>query len=393
MKSTTPLAQWLAATTSAAHSGILIKLSLTKPTPQAESLKSIDIRPILVKKQLKLSFTYHHKTNDIVKNYSPEEASPLLSQLVTEAFTVARLSTTQAELHLTRTGKTFSLARHAATQTEAPSLAHDRAKNRLLDSSSKPYLHALGITDANGNVLKAAQDKFRQINKYIETLSSLLESLPKKPHLSIVDMGSGKGYLTFALYDYLTTTLGLKVTVTGVEYRPELVKLCNDIAREQNMNSLYFIQGSIAEFDCTDIDIVIALHACDTATDDALAKAIKGGASLIVVAPCCHKQVRRQLDKAPAHRLSFLTEYGTHTERLAEMLTDNLRAQLLALHGYTTNLFEFIAGEHTPKNVMITALRRTTPLPAAEKSRLAATIAAAKAEFGITTHQLEKLLG
>ena len=383
---------WLAALNDAVAAGSFVKLTLHKPTAAAGDLKSIDIRPITVKRMLKLSFTYHHQTRDIVKNYTPQENMELLAELLAAKFTAARLCSLSADLHLSRAAGKWTVTRHAPTQTKPPELSHDRAKQRVMSSAGKPYLHALGITDAKGNVYKTTQDKFRQIGKYIEILDGLIKQLPKRETLRVVDMGAGKGYLTFALYDYLTTR-GMNAEVVGVEHRADLVAQCNAIAHASHFTGLRFVQGSIADYDCTGSHIVIALHACDTATDDTIYKAIRAQADLIVVAPCCHKQVRKAMTAAEKnHPLEMLLQYGTYVERLAEMLTDGMRAQLMELSGYRTNLFEFIADAHTPKNVMIVALKSATPLTAKRRAALSASLAAAKAQFGVTHHALEQLL-
>jgi hypothetical protein len=389
MKYNAVLGEWLATLGKAVVAGRLVKVVCSKPGPLAGDLKSVDVRPIIVKRALKLSFTFHHKTRDVVKNYSPEESEGVLARLVSESFMAARIFTMDADWLLLRREKQFSALKEAATQTAAPNLTHDRPKQRLIESGGKAYLQALGLTDASGQVLKSAQDKFRQINKYIEIVDGLVKALPQKS-LKIADMGSGKGYLTFALYDHLVNTLGRTVEMVGVEFRPELVMLCNDIATAAGFKGLRFVQGTIADYDCAGVDVVIALHACDTATDDALAKAIKAGAGLVVVAPCCHKQVRREMGKAEG--LEFMLQYGTYMERMAEMVTDGLRAKLLELSGYETNLFEFISDAHTPKNVMIVGTRKG-PLKENERARIEGEIAGAKARFGIAALALEKMLG
>lgn len=400
MKYNPTLASWLTELTTAATAGTFVKGALTQPTAAAGDLKTLDIRPIQVKRELKLSFTYHHKTRDIVKNYTPDESKDVLAKLLDKSFTQAKAFTLEADLLLVKTGRDYTLTRHGATQKEAPSLSHDKPKQRLIasqtESGAKPYLHALGLTDAQGHVRKESQDKFRQINKYIEILDSLLKPLPAAQPLKVVDMGSGKGYLTFALYDHLTATLGRTAQVTGVEYRADMVKLCNEIARISNFTGLNFVQGGIAESDCTGTDVVIALHACDTATDDALAKGIKAGAQILVVAPCCHKQIRKQMTanltgKALAtHPLQPALRFGTYAERMAEMLTDTLRTLLLEKAGYTTNLFEFIGGEHTPKNVMITAIKNPKSPTDSEKADIQKRIDILKSQFGINHHYLEE---
>lgn len=397
MKYNPTLASWLTELTAAATTGTFVKLALTKPLPAAEDLKSLDIRPIQVKRELKLSFTYHHKTRDIVKNYTPEESKDVLAKLLNTSFTQAKAFTLEADLLLVKNGRDYTLTRHGATQTQAPSLSHDKPKQRVLTTGEgKAYQHALGLTDASGHLKKDAQDKFRQINKYIEILDSLLKPLTSQP-LKVVDMGSGKGYLTFALYDHLTTTLGRTAQVTGVEYRADMVKLCNEIAVQNHFSGLQFVQGGIADYDCTATDVVIALHACDTATDDALAKGIRAGAQVIVVAPCCHKQIRKQMTAnltgktLQSNPLNAALRFGTYAERMAEMLTDTLRTLLLEQAGYTTNLFEFIGGEHTPKNVMIVATKNPKSPTESEKADIQARIDTLKSQFGIQKHFLESI--
>lgn len=383
------LNQFITETLTAATAGTLVKATLSQPTGAADDLKSVDIRPILVKRQLKLSFTYHYKTRDIVKNFTPPESAPLVANLLNSLFQSARLCTLAADIQLN--GST--LTRHAPTQKQAPSLTHDKPKQHLVKATADSYLHALGLTDATGTVLKSAQDKFRQINKYVEIVDGLLKQLPADMPLKVVDMGAGKGYLTFALYDHLTRTLGRTAQVTGIESRQDMVDTCNRIAGQCKFSGLTFTRGTIADTSCTGATVVIALHACDTATDDALFKAITAGAQLIVAAPCCHKQIRRQLaTPAPSHPLHSMLQFGTFAERTAEMLTDTLRALLLETNGYTTNVFEFIGTEHTPKNVMITAIHRQKPLPAAQTEALKQHIAALKSHYGITSQHLESLL-
>jgi len=359
--------------------GTFVKLTLGHYTGE-EDLKKITVKKILIKGAEKLSFTYTHKTRDIVKNYDIEDGLQRIERALATEFKIANLFTTEFDLAFDK----GNIKKSEATMKEKPSLAHDREKKRLV--AIKPYLHDLGITDASGTVLKSAQDKYRQIDKYVEILSGLIKApSPKK----IVDMGSGKGYLTFALYDYLAAQ-NSDTKVTGVEYRKDMVDLCTKIAGKAGFSDLDFKQGTIENYDAGDADILIALHACDTATDDAIAKGIKAGAELIVVAPCCHKQIRREMEESKKHGdLDFLLRHGIFMERQAEMVTDGLRALILEYFGYSVKVFEFIATEHTPKNVLIVGQKTGKGRNAAILSK----IAAAKEEFGISRHYLEQASG
>lgn len=362
--------------------GTFAKLTLGHYTG-AEDLKKITVKKIVVKRIEKLGFTYTHKTKDIAKNYDFNEGLGIIKKYLGADFHAANLFTTEFDLAFDKN----KLRKSEPTVTEIPSTEHDRAKNRVV--AKKPYLHDLGVTDASGNVLKSSQDKFRQIDKYVEILSGLVRDIPQDKIKNIVDMGSGKGYLTFALYDYLAAQ-GHNPTVTGVEYRTDMVDLCTKIAAKSGFDGLKFQQGTIENYDASNANILIALHACDTATDDALAKGIAANAELIVVAPCCHKQIRNEMEKANQGDLEFITRHGIFMERQAEMVTDGLRALILEYFGYSVKVFEFISGEHTAKNVMIVGTRN--PKAKAKPPALLAKIADTKARFGITRHHLEKAL-
>lgn len=369
------------------HDGSFVKLSLGNYKGPEDQLKNVYVRRIQIKREKKLSFTYRYKTRDIVKNHDFTEGITLISEALANGFHVATLFTTAFDLML----QNQSLKKKEPSHTAPAPSGHDRDKKRLIGTENKAYLHALNITDDKGVIFKSAQDKYRQINKYVEILSSLIQGIAPGQLKKIVDMGSGKGYLTFALYDYLIG-IGLHPEVIGVEYRAELVALCNKIAADAQFNSLHFSQGTIADYDCSDANILIALHACDTATDDAIYKGITAGAELIVVAPCCHKQIRREIEKAKAHNnLDFLMKHGIFVERQAEMVTDGLRALILEYFGYTAKVFEFISDAHTPKNILIVGAKNKKA-PASDHAILES-IKAAKAYFGIETHHLEKMLG
>jgi SAM-dependent methyltransferase len=371
-----------------------IKLSLGNYKGLEEGLKSIYIKKLFIKREEKLSFTYRYKTRDIVKNYSFGDGLNLVKELIKwHGFRLATFNSTVEDMVFELKSETDgTLKRKEAITLAIPSLEHDKKKNRLIEPIGKRYLFELGITDLAGNVFKNAQDKYKQINHYIELLSLLLKELPGRDVIKVADMGAGKGYLTFAFYDYMVNVLKLNAKVSGIEARADLVELCNEIAQNSGFEGLNFIKGSIEEYDSAGTNALIALHACDTATDDAIFKGISSGADLIVVAPCCHKQVRREMEKHKAkNELDFLLKYGIFLERQAEMVTDGTRALILEYFGYSTKVFEFISDAHTPKNVMITGLRNKN-LPLKSKEILGK-IKKAKEYFGIGYHHLERIAG
>lgn len=386
-----PLQQFISNLEESLHNDAFIKLSLGDYKGTEKELKNIYIRKILIKKQDMLQFTYRYKTRDIVKNFAIEDAFISIKSYIGSGFGAASLFTSSSDifLQLLPNGK-LKLTKKEPSHSKPESLAHNREKHHLIYSTSA-YLQDLKICDAKGNIFKNSENKFRQINKYVEILSSLIKQLPNNDGLKIADMGSGKGYLTFALYDYLNANSYTGLKVTGVEFRQDMVELCNKIAQKHNMSGLSFIKGSIDNYNCTD-NIVIALHACDTATDDSICKAINAGAELIVTSPCCHKQIRQQIeDSKQNNELDFITRYGILKERQCEMVTDGLRALIMEYYGYKTNIFEFISESHTPKNIMITAIK--SGITEAKKQDVLEKIKQTKEYFGIRQHYLEKAMG
>ncbi len=372
-----------------------IKLSLGNYRGEEQALKNVYVKLVLIKRVLMLSFTYRYQTRDLTKNYGIEEGlSQLKNLLSVSAFRVATLFTASANVvcECGKQGK-WSMRQEKATAKKTTTRSHDKPKERRLQQGSKRYLQELRLTDAEGKVYKNAQDKWKQINHYIEILNGMLVGLPQNEQLQVVDMGSGKGYLTFALYDYLRNVLQRDVAVTGVEYRKDLVDFCNEVAHRAEFDQLSFVEGSIDSYEPSHaLNVLIALHACDTATDDAIAKGIKNNADLIVVAPCCHKQIRREMEKGKAkNELDFLLKHGIFLERQAEMLTDGLRALIMEYYGYQTKVFQFVSDAHTPKNVLVVGVKNGTN--ATRQAEIKAKIEGSKAYFGIEYHHLEKLLG
>lgn len=379
----------------------LVKLSLGNYKGNDKDLKNIYVKLVKIKRVDMLSFNYRYKTRDIFKNLSIEDGTKLIFNFLSNDFRIGTLFTVDQEIIIEHDKKNVIKLRERFFDTKLQAnLSHDKEKKRLIKPTNNNYLHALKIADAEGNVFKNAQDKYKQINQYIEILSSLIKELPAGTIKNVVDMGSGKGYLTFALYDYLLNNQQ-QANVVGVEFRKDMVDLCNTIANEANFDQLKFVEGTIEDYHQKEINLLIALHACDTATDDAIFKGIKANAELIVVAPCCHKQIRREIEKHKVKNdVSFLTKYGIFLERQAEMVTDGIRALVLEYFGYKTKVFEFISDAHTPKNVLVVGIKSKKLKVKSEKLEVVSDgqkailqkIKETKAYFGIDYHHLERLL-
>jgi SAM-dependent methyltransferase len=370
-----------------------LKLSMGNYKGEEKELKNVYVRPVEIKRQDKLSFTYRYQTRDIVKNYLPEEGVDLLLGYLNAGFRIATLFTPDFDIVVQQNqDNNYRLSKNPPALNKAVGSSHDKVKARILQPAGKNYLYELKITDIEGKVFKNSQDKFKQINQYIEILSPMIKGIASKGIKHVVDMGSGKGYLTFALYDYLHSVLNLDARVTGVEYREDLVTLCNKIAAETNFKDLGFVQGTIEDYPVNTIDLLIALHACDTATDDAVAKGIKADAKLIVVAPCCHKQIRKEITKGKAeNELDFLIQHGIFLERQAEMVTDGMRALIMEYFGYKTKAMQFISDAHTPKNVLLIGVKQA--IDPTNQQKILKKIRDSKAYFGIGYHHLERLMG
>jgi hypothetical protein len=339
-----------------------VKLTLGNYKGREEQLQRISVRVVETKKGTRLAFQSRFATRDVVKNFEIESGMERTRNYLENGFRSAHLFTTENDFQLTIGKKNSRLIKTKPTFQSAPIVSHDREKKHLIDPHAY-YLKALGITTDDGKVRYDQRDKWTQINKFVEILAGLIEnsSLQDKPNLHIVDAGSGKGYLTFALYGFLMqkparSTGERVIEITGIEQRRELVSLCNDVATASNFDGLKFFTGTISSFDPGDADILIALHACDTATDDALYQGITANAEIIVAAPCCHHELKKQL-KAP-DLLAGILKHHVLLERTAETITDGIRSLLLESKGYKTKMFEFVATEHTPKNNLLVATKK-----------------------------------
>ena len=385
------LQRFLAACEEALREGRFQRLLLAGYRGPEPDLKRVTVRAITLRGAPHLSFVYSHERRDETRNLPLPEALRQLRTLLGRDFANAHLDTPQQELQLaySRKGRaSLRIGRRETAADAAPDAAHNRDKQRLL-SLDRPFLAALGVADAQQRLVPAMARKWKQINKFLEILDAALAASPlaAQQRIEVLDFGSGKGYLTFALHDHLRHALGRDAHVTGVELRADMVSLCNGIAARLGLQGLHFEQGDVASTAPRAVDVMIALHACDTATDHAIHMGIRGGAAIICCAPCCHKQLRPQL--LQPHPLRPILQHGVHLGQEAEMLTDSLRALLLDACGYDTQVFEFVSLEHTAKNKMVLAVKREQPR---DREPLLAQLQEVKDFYGIREQCLETLL-
>jgi hypothetical protein len=369
--------------------GTFVKLTLAKYRGPEGELRNIYVRRVRIKRGDNLSFLYRYKTKDVVKNHAVADGARLVLELLGHEFLSGHLFTSDEDFQIdfNRKGEARLVRREPTFRETAPA-EHDRKKRRRIETDGNVYLQALGVTDERGAVRPSMGDKLRQINRFVEIVAGLYSSstLKDRKEISVVDMGAGKGYLTFAVYDYFDN-LGVRASVTGVESRANLVELCNETARRAGFDRLQFRTGLIEDFEPTSTDILIALHACDTATDDAIYKGVSADASIIITAPCCHKELRPQMKSPP--ELRGVLRHGLLLEREAEAVTDSMRALLLERAGYGVKVFEFVSTEHTRKNTMIAAVRKDAAIKDEESLREFLEL---KKFYGIREQRLEKLL-
>jgi SAM-dependent methyltransferase len=339
-----------------------------------------------------LSLTFRYPTRDTTKNVPVDEAANWLRGQIGTHFRSALLGTTrrdwQLSLHESGTAKLVS---HRPSRNESPARAHDVPRQSILGDSAQDWLKGLGVVNERGRVRPAMADKYAQIDRYLEIFSHLAKDCgwteTRQELLTIADMGCGKGYLTFGLWHLFARVWKRPVHIVGVEVRDELAASTNALARRIGAEGLEFMAGTIESATLPKVDALIALHACNTATDDAIRRGIELGAQLIIVAPCCHQELRPQLGHP--RPLGPVLHHGIMAERMAEWATDGLRALFLEWAGYRTKLIEFVSTEHTPKNLMIAAIRQAQPFHSqAARER----IDQFKSFFEIKHHALDSLL-
>lgn len=373
----------------------LARLQLTQP-PEAGGAQRVHLRPVQLRGEAFWQAVWKHPTKDLTENWPAAEGPDRVAALLAQGWRSAALWSTSGHWQLDQARKGgWKLVRHKGQTSPAEPAQpdHDRIKRRALDLSH-PVWAALGLADAMGRPVPAMARKWKQINHFVALFERGLEAagLPDATQatapLRVADFGCGRAYLTFALALYLAQR-GIPSEVVGVELRDELVAQTETLARELGLVNLRFEQGDVGHQQVKPLDVMIALHACDVATDVALHHGCRAGARLMLCAPCCHKQLRGQMQ--PPSMLRPLFRHGIHLGQEAEMLTDGLRALLLESRGYDAQVFEFVSLEHTQKNKMIQAVRRVR-VDAARDARAAREVAELKEFWKIREQQLETLL-
>lgn len=342
----------------------LIRVILSNPSSKDGVIK-ICARPVLKNKSLLFQIEEYTKTQVFHKNLTAGDAGSYLTGKLssnassqTAEFKNALVETKSftANVLVSKKG-TITIKKKMNTSAKQPkiSLSHNRKKKYILEEGIPvPFLIDLGVMTQNGSIVNSHYDKFRQINRFLEYIEDILPSLPTGRELRILDFGCGKSYLTFAIYYYLKVLKGYPVRITGLDLKEDVIRHCNELAVKYGYDKLEFLCGDIAYYDgCSQVDMVVTLHACDTATDYALAKAVGWGAKVILSVPCCQHELNKQMKN---DLFSPVLHYGILKERMAALMTDGLRAQILEANGYRTQILEFIDMAHTPKNLLIRAV-------------------------------------
>lgn len=320
------------------------------------SFTKVQIKPVELKKKVHYQLAYVHPNKVVHQNLTAAEAEQTIIELFEQTFRQALICTPEADYQILISKKyKVSILTKSPTKTTAD-LAHNRKKQYVLEEGEPvPFLVELGIMNEQGKVLARKYDKFKQINRFLEMVEDILPSLPDSRPITIVDFGCGKSYLTFALYHYLAVQERRVLNVVGLDLKADVIEHCSMLAEKLEYQNLRFLVGDIADYDeLEQVDMVVTLHACDTATDAALEKAVRWNAQVILSVPCCQHELFSQVKN---DALSPLLSHGILKERFSALATDAIRAKLLDLMGYKTQLLEFIDLEHTPKNILIRAVK------------------------------------
>lgn len=357
----------------------LIQMILSN-TRDAEKALKVKVRPVAIKGELLYQETLYRGTQVFHENFTAEQITERIQQHMRELFKQGEIKTSSEEITIlvSKKGK-MTIKRRKRQETpserkcvgEEGILQHNRTKQYILmDGQPVDFLVGLGVQTPDGRVTKNRYDKFRQINRYLEFIEDVLEELPRNRTIRIIDFGCGKSYLTFAMYYYLCELQHRDIEVTGLDLKEDVILHCNELAKKLGYEHLHFERGDISTYEGTDaVDMVVTLHACDTATDYALEKAVKWDATVIMAVPCCQHEINKQIR---SEVLQPVLKYGLIKERMSALITDALRANLLEQQGYDTQILEFIDMEHTPKNLLIRAVKRSGMQPRKKRNDITA---------------------
>jgi SAM-dependent methyltransferase len=326
-------------------------------TPGAQTYQRVTIKPVMVRQQYLYQFAYYERDKVRHHNQTVPEALSTVTSLLENEFKQANVFTSDADVQILINSKQQARIKRKPPTKKAQTPQHNRTKNHLItEGLPTDFMARLGVMTASGEVIASKYDKFRQINRFLEMVEDVANALPQDRAFQVVDFGCGKAYLTFALYHYLRVIKGLDAHVLGIDRKVDVIAGNSQIAAELGYEHLRFQVGDLETYDAEGqtIDMAVLLHACDTATDEGLAHAIKNGAKVILAAPCCQHELFSQISHP---WMTPLTQHGILRERLASLITDAVRAELLEICGYSVQMLEFIDVEHTPKNILIRAVR------------------------------------
>ncbi len=320
-------------------------------------VSKVKVRPVLVKNQILFQVSRYIGTKVFHENMTQKEMQKEALRLLALEFKQGQILTEQESITIlgNKQGNYTILSKQQKNQRKEGSLSHNKKKHYILEEGKYvPFLEELGVMTKEGKIVQSRYDKFKQINRFLEFIEDILPKLPKEKKLTIIDFGCGKSYLTFAIYYYLKELNGYDIHVIGLDLKEDVIENCSKLAKKYHYKDLEFLKGDIASYaGVSQADMVVTLHACDTATDYALYKAVRWGAKVILSVPCCQHEWNKQMK---SKELSSIFQYGIVKERVAALLTDAMRAQYLEFCGYRTQLLEFIDMEHTPKNILIRSI-------------------------------------
>ena len=331
-------------------------------TEPVQGILKIKVRPLEKRGELMFQLEAFTKTQAFHRNLNPEAAGEILA-VVMERFGQMQLETVSQDctVLISKKGKVTIRRKQKKFRAKAADLSHNRKKRYILEEGVKvPFLQDLGVMTQDGKIVHTRFDKFRQINRFLEFIEDILPQLDRGRELTILDFGCGKSYLTFAMYYYLHELKKYDIRIIGLDLKSEVIRHCNELAEKYGYEKLQFLEGDIADYEGVNhVDMVVTLHACNTATDYALAKAVGWNAKVILSVPCCQHEINEQFEAGETPEvLAAVMEYGLLRERFAALVTDGLRAKYLESEGYETQVLEFIDMEHTPKNILLRAVRR-----------------------------------